>query len=36
MPRNYRADHVGNLLTEEQQWRKPELVAEVARHAWGD
>ena len=26
----------GNLLTEEQQWRKLELVSEVARRVWGD
>ena len=26
----------GNLLTEDQQWRKLELVAEVARRVWGD
>ena len=26
----------GNLLTEEQQWRKLELVADVARRTWGD
>ncbi len=26
----------GNLLSEEQQWRKLELVAEVSRRAWGD
>ena len=26
----------GNLLTEEQQWRKLELVAEVSRQVWGD
>ena len=25
----------GNLLTEEQQWRKLELVVETARRAWG-
>jgi 5-methyltetrahydropteroyltriglutamate--homocysteine methyltransferase len=25
----------GNLLTEEQQWRKLELVVEVARKVWG-
>lgn len=25
----------GNLLTEEEQWRKLELVAEVAREVWG-
>ena len=26
----------GNLLTEDQQWRKLELVAEVASRVWGD
>ena len=26
----------GNLLTEEQQWRKLELVADVSRKVWGD
>ena len=26
----------GNLLTEEQQWRKLELVAEVSRQVWGE
>ena len=26
----------GNLLTEDQQWRKQELVTEVARRVWGD
>ena len=26
----------GNLLTEEQQWRKLELVAEVCAQVWGD
>jgi 5-methyltetrahydropteroyltriglutamate--homocysteine methyltransferase len=26
----------GNLLTEEQQWRKLELVAEINRRVWGD
>ena len=26
----------GNLLTEEEQWRKLELVAEIRRQAWGD
>ena len=26
----------GNLLTEDQQWRKLELVTEVARRVWGD
>jgi 5-methyltetrahydropteroyltriglutamate--homocysteine methyltransferase len=25
----------GNLLTEDQQWRKQELVVEVARQVWG-
>jgi hypothetical protein len=25
----------GNLLTEEEQWKKLELVAEVARRVWG-
>jgi 5-methyltetrahydropteroyltriglutamate--homocysteine methyltransferase len=25
----------GNLLTEDQQWRKLELVATVARRVWG-
>ena len=26
----------GNLLTEDQQWRKLELVTEVTRRVWGD
>lgn len=26
----------GNLLTEDEQWRKLELVAEVAREVWGE
>ena len=26
----------GNLLSEDQQWRKLELVAEVSRRVWGD
>ncbi len=26
----------GNLLTEEEQWRKLELVAEIRRQVWGD
>jgi 5-methyltetrahydropteroyltriglutamate--homocysteine methyltransferase len=26
----------GNLLTEEEQWRKMELVADTARSVWGD
>ncbi len=26
----------GNLMTEDQQWRKLEMVAEVARQVWGD
>ena len=26
----------GNLLTEDQQWRKLELVAEISRQVWGD
>jgi 5-methyltetrahydropteroyltriglutamate--homocysteine methyltransferase len=25
----------GNLLTEEQQWRKLQLVVDTARRAWG-
>ena len=25
----------GNLLTEDEQWRKLELVVEVARRVWG-
>ena len=25
----------GNLLTEEEQWRKLELVVETARRVWG-
>ena len=25
----------GNLLTEEEQWRKLELVADTARKVWG-
>ena len=25
----------GNLLTEDEQWRKLELVVEVAREVWG-
>jgi hypothetical protein len=26
----------GNLLTEEQQWRKLELVVQTARKVWAD
>jgi hypothetical protein len=26
----------GNLLTEEQQWRKLQLVADTARRVWKD
>ena len=26
----------GNLLTEDQQWRKLELVVETARKVWAD
>jgi hypothetical protein len=25
----------GNLLTEEEQWRKLELVVEIAQKVWG-
>jgi 5-methyltetrahydropteroyltriglutamate--homocysteine methyltransferase len=26
----------GNLLTEDEQWRKLQLVADTARKVWGD
>jgi 5-methyltetrahydropteroyltriglutamate--homocysteine methyltransferase len=31
----FASDIAGNLLTEDDQWRKLELVREVARHVWG-
>ena len=31
----FASTEAGNLLTEDQQWRKLELVAEVARRVWG-
>jgi 5-methyltetrahydropteroyltriglutamate--homocysteine methyltransferase len=31
----FASTHHGNLLTEEEQWRKLELVVEVAREVWG-
>lgn len=31
----FASSHHGNLLTEEEQWRKLALVAEVAREVWG-
>jgi 5-methyltetrahydropteroyltriglutamate--homocysteine methyltransferase len=31
----FASTEAGNLLTEEQQWRKLELVVETARQAWG-
>ena len=30
----FASTEAGNLLTEDQQWRKLELVAEVARRVW--
>ena len=32
----FASTHHGNLLTEDEQWRKLELVVEVARETWGD
>ena len=32
----FASTHHGNLLTEDEQWRKLELVVEVARDVWGD
>jgi len=32
----FASTHHGNLLTEDEQWRKLELVVEVAREVWGD
>jgi 5-methyltetrahydropteroyltriglutamate--homocysteine methyltransferase len=32
----FASTHHGNLLTEHEQWRKLELVVEVAREVWGD
>jgi 5-methyltetrahydropteroyltriglutamate--homocysteine methyltransferase len=31
----FASTHHGNLLTEDEQWRKLELVVEVAREVWG-
>ena len=31
----FASSHHGNLLTEDDQWRKLELVVEVAREVWG-
>jgi 5-methyltetrahydropteroyltriglutamate--homocysteine methyltransferase len=31
----FSSTHHGNKLTEDEQWRKLELVVEVARRAWG-
>ena len=31
----FASSHHGNLLTEEDQWRKLGLVVEVAREVWG-
>ena len=31
----FASTHHGNLLTEEEQWRKLELVVQVAREVWG-
>jgi 5-methyltetrahydropteroyltriglutamate--homocysteine methyltransferase len=31
----FASTHHGNLLTEDEQWRKLELVVEVARETWG-
>ena len=32
----FASTHHGNTLTEDEQWRKLELVVEVAREVWGD
>jgi 5-methyltetrahydropteroyltriglutamate--homocysteine methyltransferase len=32
----FASTHHGNLLTEDEQWRKLELVVQVAREVWGD
>ena len=32
----FASTHHGNLLTEDEQWKKLELVVEVAREVWGD
>jgi 5-methyltetrahydropteroyltriglutamate--homocysteine methyltransferase len=32
----FASTHHGNLLTEDEQWRKLELVVQVARELWGD
>jgi len=32
----FSSTHHGNLLTEDDQWRKLELVVQVAREVWGD
>jgi 5-methyltetrahydropteroyltriglutamate--homocysteine methyltransferase len=32
----FASSHHGNLLTEDDQWRKLALVVEVAREVWGD
>ena len=32
----FASTHHGNKLTAEQQWKKLELVVEVAREVWGD
>jgi 5-methyltetrahydropteroyltriglutamate--homocysteine methyltransferase len=31
----FASTEAGNLLTEDEQWRKLELVVEVARRVWG-
>jgi 5-methyltetrahydropteroyltriglutamate--homocysteine methyltransferase len=31
----FASSHHGNLLTEDEQWRKLELVVQVAREVWG-
>jgi len=31
----FASSHRGNLLTEDEQWRKLALVVEVAREVWG-
>ena len=31
----FSSTHHGNALSEEEQWRKLELVVEVARSVWG-
>jgi 5-methyltetrahydropteroyltriglutamate--homocysteine methyltransferase len=32
----FASTHHGNLLTEDEQWKKLELIVEVAREVWGD